>query len=158
MFTISYRYTYALMRRLYLSELWRTQGGWLISSLLLLAGGVWASLNPQYFWFGGFLAGVSLTYLWLLYTNLRSEQRLRAERDVTVTITDAGLHLAFATVTTDLPWNAIAVVRRTRNGLILNPRYGGRPLMIPSERLPDEAQQFMIRAVIAAGGRASDGA
>ena len=84
MFTITYRYTRPLMRRLYLRELWRTQGGWLISAVLVLAVAAWASLDAQYYWFAGFMAGVSLTYLGLLYTSLRAEERLRVEKDVTV--------------------------------------------------------------------------
>ena len=146
------------MRRLYLRELWRTQGGWLISAVLVLVVAAWASLDAQYYWFAGFMAGVSLTYLGLVYTSLRAEERLRVEKDVTVTIADSGLHLTFASVTSDIPWEAIAFVRRTKDGLVLTPRYGARPFLLPSDALSEEAQLFTLRAVTTAGGRTSDGA
>ena len=102
-FTASYRHTGPLLRRFYFGELWRTQGGWLLSVPLALGVAIWSSLNPDYWWFSGFLAGAALSYMGLLYSSYRRAQRYRLDHVVNTTITDDGLHFDFASATRMFP-------------------------------------------------------
>src|SRR5205814_1232825 len=117
MFTASYRLTGPLLRRSYFRELWRTQGGWLLSVPLALGVAIWSSFDPDYRWFGGFLAGASLSYIGLLYSSYRGAQRYRLDRVVNTTITDGGLHFDFASAASDIPWSSISSVRQTARSI-----------------------------------------
>ena len=158
MFTASYRFTGPLLRRSYSRELWRTQGGWLLSVPLALGVAIWSSFNPDYRWFGGFLAGASLSYIGLLYSSYRGALRYRLDRVVNTTITDDGLHFDFASAASDIPWSSITSVRQTPDGLILTTRLGAQPVLLPSDALSSEASTFVMRKVKEAGARARDGA
>jgi len=158
MFTASYRLTGPLLRRSYFRELWRTQGGWLLSVPLALGVAIWSSFDPDYRWFGGFLAGASLSYIGLLYSSYRGAQRYRLDRVVNTTITDGGLHFDFASAASDIPWSSISSVRQTPDGLVLTTRLGAQPVLLPSDALSSEASTFVMHKVKEAGGRARDGA
>ena len=151
-FTASYRHTGPLLRRFYIGELWRTQGGWLLSVPLALGVAIWSSLNPDYWWFSGFLAGAALSYIGLLYSGYRRAQRYRLDHVVNTTITDDGLHFNFASATSDVPWSAITSVRQTPDGLILSSRASARPILLPYDALSSEASTFVMRKVKEAGG------
>src|SRR5690242_166907 len=138
MFTASYRYAGPLLRRSYLRELWRTQGGWLLSVPLALGIAIWSSLNPEYWWVSGFLVGASVSYIALLYGSYRGAQRYRLDRVVNTTITDDGLHFDFASATSGIPWSAITSVRQTPDGLVLDTRLGPQPVLLPSDALSAE--------------------
>ena len=158
LFTLTCRYTRPLLRRFYVRELWRTQGGWLISLPLALIVVVWASSNPPYWWFAGFIGGLSLAYILLVYSTYQQLLKHLVDRQATITISDNDIHVEAQRVTSELPWTAILFVRDTPEGLLLTSQASTRPLFLPSDALSVEATAFVKRKVKEAGGRTSDGA
>jgi hypothetical protein len=144
-FTLTYSYSRPLLRRYYFHELWRTQGGWLLSLPLAIAVVIWASLDPQYWWFAGFLGGLSLAYVLLLYGGYKHLGHFPIDEPMTTTITETGQHFDSALVVSDVLWTAIRAVRHTHDGLILTSRITLRPVFLPSAVLTQEITAFVVR-------------
>ena len=158
MFTLTYSYSRSLLRRYYFHELWRTQGGWLLSLPLAIAVVIWASRNPEYWWFAGFLGGLSFGYVLLLYGGYKQLGQFPIDQTITTTITETGLHFHSALVVSDVPWRAIRAVRQTQDGLILTSRITLRPVFLPSVVLTQEITTFVVRKVKEERAAPKDGA
>ena len=167
MFIVTCRYSRPLMWRYFARELWRTQGGVLICVPLALIVVVWASSNPEQWWFAGFIGGFCLAYLLSLYNTYhdlvkylvdRQATATLVDRQATATLSDDGLRFQGELVTCDFPWKAISFARKGPEGLILTVRRSPRPIFLPSDALSEEATSFVKRMVLGAGGRTSDGA
>lgn len=158
MHTLTYTYTRPILRRFYFRELWRTQGGWLLSLPLVLAAVFWASRNPDYCWYAGFLGGLSLAYIVLVYSSYRRLDTFPVDQTMTLTLSDTGVHFDSALVVSDVPWKAIRSSRVSKDGLILISRVTSRPVFVPSSALSDDILTFVVSKVEAARRDSKDGA
>jgi hypothetical protein len=145
--TLTYTYSRPQLVQYFRHELWRTQGGFLIALPVLIAAIVLASLNNDYWWFAGFLAGVCLCYLLVLYSSYRHLDLFPVDVSMTVTLSDAGIHFQSALVTSDMPWAAIRATRRSPAGLALTSRITRRPVLLPAAVLTEEIIGFVERHV-----------
>ena len=157
-FTLTYNYSRALVRRHSLREMWGNQGGQLIGTALFLAFGIWASLNSDTWWFGGFLTGVALTSVSVLYTSYRKFDRFPLDLPITTTIADGGLRFISAVMSSEVPWVSISRVRETKDGLVLTYRLTGGSILLPAVALSKEVTEFVVHKVKQQGGGAKDGA
>jgi hypothetical protein len=156
--TLSYQYSWPLLRRRYFRDLWQTQGGFLLSLPIAAAISIWTALDPHYWWFSGFLAGFSLAYLGLLYDNYRRMRSSLVDHQVTTVLNEAGIHFASMIGTTDMPWAAIKGVRSTKDGLLLTYEGSQRPILLPAHALTPEVTAFVTNMVRGSPGSAKDGA
>jgi hypothetical protein len=143
MYTLTYTYSRPLLLQFFRHELWRTQGGFLIAFPVLMAAVVLASLDHDYWWFAGFLAGMCLCYLLVLYSSYRHLDLFPVDVSMTVILSDAGIHFQSALVTSDMPWAAIRATRRTPAGLALTSQIGRRPVLLPLAALTEEIIGFV---------------
>ena len=158
MYTLTYSYTRPVLRRFYFRELWRTQGGWLLSLPLVLAVVFWASRSPDYRWYAGFLGGISLAYVALIYIGYRRLDTFPVDQSIALTFSDTGLHFHSALVVSDVPWKAIRSSRVSKDGLILISQVTSRPVFVPSSVLSEDIITFVVRRVEAARRDTKDGA
>lgn len=153
MYTLSYSLTRSAVRRFYLRELWHRNGGALLSLPILALVGWWWSRDPIFWWPAGFVSGVGVTYLGLLYLGLRTAQRV-ADKPANAEADGAGMRFDFDGITTHLRWESVVSARQTHDGLILVvSRLTKRSILIPRTAMSDDAEAFIVERVRAAGGR-----
>jgi hypothetical protein len=144
-YTLTYSYTGPLLRRYYLRELWRSHGGFLLCLPFAVVVAIAASRSPDYSWFAGFLGGLCLAYVALIYYGFRQVSHYVVGEPVTITIGEAGVHFDAAWIVSDVTWRWIKSVRRSKDGLIVTSRSRQQVLLIPADVLTDEITSFVIR-------------
>ena len=158
MYTLRYAYSRPQLQKYFFSELWRTQGGFLLCLPLLLVAVIMASRDRDYWWFAGFVAGCGVTYTLLLYSSYRRLDEFPVNVPMSATLSDSGLHFDSSLIVSDLPWSTIRTVRSTRHGLVLTSRTTRRPLLIPAAALTQEIIAFVEGKVRHGRADSRDGA
>lgn len=156
MFSFSFRYSAPFLRRHYVAELWRRQGGFLIAIPIAVALVVVFARSPDFQWISGFLGGLITTYVLLIYSLYRQYVREMANRLVHATVSESGLEFDVESVASLAPWAQIRSVRGTPYALILTLRWRTRPILLPKEVASPDVSSFIAREVRAAGGTVTD--
>jgi hypothetical protein len=157
-YALTYTYSRPQLRHYFRHELWRKHGGFLLAVPLALAAVVWGSLDHDYWWFAGFLAGMILSYVLLLYTSYRRLDTFPVGVPMTTTLSESGIHFDSALLVSDVPWSTIRTVRRVTDGLVLTSRTTRHPVLLPSTVLNQEIVAFVERKVKQGRAGGDDGA
>jgi hypothetical protein len=118
----------------------------------------WASLDPDSWWFAGFLVGLCLAYALLVYSGFRQLELFPFDQPITTTITETGLHFSSPLVVSDVPWASIRAARETKDGLVLTSRFTRRPVLLPSAVVSKELTAFVVGKVRQHSAGSKDGA
>jgi hypothetical protein len=155
-FRVSYVYSKSLARRAYLSLLWESQSGLVLTTPV---GFVWALAyfgNEEYAALCGFVLGVVLM-IWLHWlAGVRQSVRVAAANgfpDVTLVMNDEECSFATPHARSIAEWRAFARLYRLKHVWILVRKGSAQATTVPAEVLSADARAFLEGQVSQAGGR-----
>jgi hypothetical protein len=156
MFTFNFRYERPFLRRYYVAEVWRTQGGVVMTVPIAVLLVVLSVRSVDFGWISGFFGGLTAAYVLRLFSAYKRLIREMANHPVQATVSDAGLAFDVESVTSLAPWAQIRSLRGTAYALIFTLRWRARPIVLPRAVVSPEASVFIARQVSNGGGTVTD--
>ena len=155
-YRVTYVYSRVLARRAYLSLLWESRSGLVLTTPV---GLTWALLyipKEEYTALCGLVLGVVLT-IWLSwFVGGRKSVQLAAANgypEVTLLMNEEECSFSTAEVRSIVRWRGFAALYRLRHVWVLVRKGSVQSTCVPAEVLSAEARAFMERQVSQSGGR-----
>lgn len=155
-YTISYEYTPSMARRLYRQLVWKTQGEFVVWSIVIAAAGVAAVYFGVYAPFWTFLLGVVASWWYGWWAGARGFVAAGARLSspvLEVTVDEQGCTVRSVSAMTRFDWSTVGGVYRLPSAVVLSRHAMSAGAVLPRDHTSAEAIAFVEQCAESAGAR-----